>query len=162
MPPPMLFDVCKLDPDRVIYTREQIYERLPHRYEFKQLDGIVHMEEGLAVAYRDVGPDEWWVRGHVPGRPIFPGVMMLETAAHLSAFMMRYIDSDYKGFVAFGGVDDCKFRGAVTPPSRIYMVCRQSEDRPRRIGGDCQAFVDGEMVFEAKITGLPMSAEPSA
>jgi len=158
----LIFDVAKLDPDRVLFTREQIYQRLPHRHEFKQLDGILHIEDGLAVAYRDIRSDEWWVRGHVPGRPIFPGVLMLETAAHLSAFLMRYIDEDYKGFVAFGGVDGCKFRGAVTPPSRIYMVCRQSEDRPRRITGACQAFANGEMVFEAKITGLPMSDEPSA
>ncbi|MFQ5489547.1 MAG: 3-hydroxyacyl-ACP dehydratase FabZ family protein [Phycisphaerae bacterium] len=162
MPPPLLFDFSRLEADRVLYTRDQIYERLPHRYEFMQLDGIVHMEDRLAVAYRDVRPDEWWVRGHVPGRPIFPGVLMLETAAHLSAFLMRYIDSSYDGFVAFGGVDSCKFRGAVIPPSRIYMVCRETEDRPRRIGGDCQAFVNGTMVFEAKITGLPMPNETPA
>ncbi len=157
MPPPLLCDLDSIDLDRVVYTRDQIYEKLPHRFEFKQLDGIVHVDaEGqLAVAYREVRMDEWWVRGHVPGRPIFPGVLMLETAAHLAAFMMRYL-SGYEGFVAYGGVDGCKFRDAVIPPSRIYMVCRKAEDRPRRISGDCQALVNGRLVFEARITGLPV------
>lgn len=158
MPPPLLYDLDKVDLNRVVYTREQIYAKLPHRFEFMQLGGIVHVDRqaGVAVAYRDVRADEWWVRGHVPGTPIFPGVLMLETAAQLAAFMMRYVD-DYEGFVAFGGVDRCKFRGAVTPPARIIMICRKSEDRPRRIAGDCQAVVEGVVVFEATITGLPVS-----
>jgi 3-hydroxyacyl-[acyl-carrier-protein] dehydratase len=157
VPPPLLYDLDKIDLDQVVYTREQIYARLPHRFEFMQLGGIVHVDlsAGVAVAFRDVRPDEWWVRGHVPGNPIFPGVLMLETAAQLAAFMMRYVQ-DYEGFVAFGGVDRCKFRGAVTPPTRIYMICKKGEDRPRRIAGDCQAVVEGTLVFEATITGLPM------
>ena len=157
MPPPLLCDLASIDLERVIFTRQEIYEKLPHRFEFMQLDGIVHVDEegAVAVAYRDVRVDEWWVRGHVPGRPIFPGVLMLETAAHLAAFMMRYI-AGYEGFVAYGGVDRCKFRDAVVPPARVYMICCKAEDRPRRITADCQAVVDGRLVFEARITGLPM------
>ena len=82
--------------------------------------------------------------------------MMLETAAQLAGFMMRYLRG-YEGFVAYGGVDRCKFRDAVVPPARIYMICRKAEDRPRRIAGDCQAVVDGKLVFEARITGLSIS-----
>ena len=162
MPPPLLYDLDSIDLDRVLFTREQIYEKLPHRFEFMQLDGIIHMDEaaGVAVAYRDICLDDWWARGHVPGRPIFPGVLMLEVSAHLSAFMMRYLDG-YDGFVAFGGVDKCKFRDAVTPPARMYMICRRVEDRPRRISGDCQGIVDGSLVFEAQITGLPIPNTPA-
>ena len=158
MPPPLLCDLAAIDLKRVIYTREQIYEKLPHRFEFMHLDGIVHVDQQaeVAVAYRDVRLDEWWVRGHVPGQPIFPGVLMLETAAQLAGFMMRYL-SGYEGFVAYGGVDRCKFRDAVVPPARIYMICRKAEDRPRRIAGDCQAVVEGKLVFEARITGLPIA-----
>ncbi len=160
MPPPLLCDLDSLDLSRVLYTREQIYARLPHRHEFMHLDGIVHFdpEAELAVAYRDIRTDEWWVRGHIPERPIFPGVLMLETAAQLAAFLLRYA-RDYKGFVAYGGVDSCKFRDAVLPPCRLYMVCRKAEDRPRRIVGDCQGLVNGKLVFEARITGLPLPAD---
>ena len=159
MPPLLLYDLDTIDPQRVLYTREQIYARLPQRFEFEQLDGILHMDHDalVAVAYREVRPDEWWARGHVPGNPIFPGVLMLETAAQLAAFMTKYI-REYHGFVAFGGVDRCKFRGAVIPPARIYMICHQIENRNRRIAGECQAIVDGKLVFEATITGLPVEA----
>lgn len=161
MPPPLLYDLTKVDLDRVIFTREQIYDRLPHRFEFMQLDAVVHVdrEARVAIAYRDVRSDEWWVRGHVPGRPIFPGVLMLETSAQLAAFVSAYIH-EFAGFMAFGGVDNCKFRGAVIPPARIYMVCRQIENRPRRIAADCQAVLGQAVVFEARITGLPISSDP--
>ena len=157
MPPPLIFDLSAIDLDQVLFTREQVYQKLPHRFEFMHLDAVVHLDSAaeVAVAYRDVRPDEWWVRGHVPGRPIFPGVLMLETAAQLAAFVSKCL-SGYAGFVAFGGVDRCKFRSAVTPPARIYMVCHQIENRPRRIAADCQAVVDGVVVFEACITGLPI------
>jgi len=156
-----LCNLSRLDLDRVLMTREQIYERLPHRYEFMQLDGMIHldMEARLAVAYRDVRTDEWWVRGHVPGRPIFPGVLMLESAAQLAAFLTRYA-AIYEGFVAFGGVDRCKFRDAVTPPARIHLLCHEVENRPRRVAAECQGLVNGNLVFEAVITGLPIPNQP--
>ncbi len=161
VPPQLLYDLGKVDLSQVVYTREAIYERLPHRYEFMQLDGIVHLdrEAAVAIAYRDVREDDWWVRGHVPGRPIFPGVLMLETAAQLAAFTCKYVH-EYQGFVAFGGVDRCKFRDAVTPPSRLFFVCHQIENKPRRIAADCQGLVDGAVVFEARITGLPIPNAP--
>jgi 3-hydroxyacyl-[acyl-carrier-protein] dehydratase len=102
--------------------------------------------------------DEWWVRGHVPGRPIFPGVLMLEMAAQTAAFFSRYI-YDLTNFIAFGGVDDCKFRDAVVPPARIYLICQQLEVRPRRIRCRTQAVVGGRLVFEATITGLQLPSD---
>ncbi|MCP4250880.1 MAG: beta-hydroxyacyl-ACP dehydratase [bacterium] len=157
MPPPLLYDLDRVDLDRVLFTRDQIYERLPHRFEFMQLDGIVHLdqEDNVAIAYREVRRDDWWVRGHVPGRPIFPGVLMLESAAQLAAFVTRYARG-FEGFVAFGGVDRCKFREAVVPPARLLLICRQTENRPRRIAAECQGLVKGKLVFEAVITGLPI------
>jgi 3-hydroxyacyl-[acyl-carrier-protein] dehydratase len=158
MPPPLLFDLDPIDLDRVLFSREDIYSKLPQAFEFAQLDGISYFdaERGEGVAYRDVKPDEWWVRGHVPGRPIFPGVLMLESAAQVAAFFTRYV-LGHEGFVAFGGVDKCKFREAVIPPARIYFLCKRAEERPRRIVCHTQGVVNGAIVFEALITGLPMA-----
>lgn len=158
MPPPLLFDLDRIDLDRVLVTREEIYSKLPQAFEFAQLDGVTYFdaERGVGVAFRDVKPDEWWVRGHVPGRPIFPGVLMLESAAQVAAFFTKYV-LGYEGFVAFGGVDKCKFREAVIPPARIYLLCKRTEERPRRIICQTQGIVDGAIVFEAVITGLPMA-----
>lgn len=157
MPPPLLADPGQIDLDRVIYSREEIYRILPQQFEFKQLDAICHYDREARVfaARRDVRLDEWWVRGHVPGHPIFPGVLMLESAAQLSAFTCKYVDG-YQGMIGFGGVDDCKFRAAVIPPATLLLLCHEVENRSRRIVCRTQALCAGTLIFEATITGLAL------
>jgi 3-hydroxyacyl-[acyl-carrier-protein] dehydratase len=155
MPAQPFIDLATLDFDNPVADREGIYKVNPHRFEFAQLDGIVRldMKEHVIVGYRDVKADEFWVRGHIPGRPIFPGVLMIETAAQLVSYYVMSQHPD-KGFLGFGGVDGVKFRGAVTPGQRIVMMGKLVEIRPRRCIGDTQAFVDGKMVYEGRITGM--------
>lgn len=155
MPPPLLADLEAINLDETCLTREEIYERLPHRYEFELLDGVCHVDEAkkVIVAYRDVTADDWWIRGHVPGRPLFPGVLMLEMAAQLSAVMAKLLGG-FDGFIAFGGVDQCKFRETVTPPARFYLISAGADYRKRRIVSNTQGVVDGRMIFEARITGM--------
>jgi 3-hydroxyacyl-[acyl-carrier-protein] dehydratase len=155
MPTKPLFDLSLIDTSKVPIDQDAIYEVNPHRYEFKQLDGIhlCDFENGCIAGYRDVRDDEFWVRGHIPGRPIFPGVLMMETAAQLvSYYAMQAMPG--KGFLGFGGVQDVKFRGSVEPGSRILMIGSMVELRPRRAIGATQAYVDGKMVYEGTITGL--------
>lgn len=157
MPPPLILDPSTVDLNRVLYSREDIYRTLPQQYEFKQLDRICHYdpEKGISVAIRDVREDEWWVRGHVPGNPIFPGVLMLEAVAQLSAYTCKYMHG-FQGMIAYGGVDKCKFRAPVIPPTRLVLLCQEVENRSRRIVCDTQALEEGTLVFEATITGLAM------
>jgi 3-hydroxyacyl-[acyl-carrier-protein] dehydratase len=161
LPPPLLYDLSHVDLDRVVITQEEIYQALPQRHEFIQLHGIIHTDRdaGVVVAYRDISADEWWAKAHVPGAPVFPGVLMLETAAQLAAFWTSYY-ADFSGFVAFGGVDKCKFRDAVIPPARIVIISKMVEARPRRIAADCQALMNDRLIFEARITGLPLAGGP--
>jgi len=161
MPPSPLLDLAVLDCSRILYPREHIYSVLPQQHEFAQLDAVIHLDkqDGTGAAYRDVRPDEWWCRGHMPGHPIFPGVLMLESAAQLAAFVRSVVLPDDDGaFMAFGGIDNVKFRGSVEPPSRIILVGRGVEHRSRRFIYDVQSFVNGEIVFEGRITGLRMKA----
>ncbi len=157
MPSSPILDPATLDPDCLIRTRDEIYQALPQRYEFRQLDGICYYDaqNRIAAAVRDVRLDEWWVRGHIPRKPIFPGVLMLEAAAQLSAYTCKYMHG-FSGMVAFGGIDHCKFRTAVFPPARLILVCREIENRSRRIICETQAFVAGALAFEATITGLAL------
>jgi len=150
-------DLSTLDLNKLCVTREQIYERLPHRHEFMQVDGIIHLdrERRLAVGLRDIREDEFWVRGHIPGRPLFPGVLMLESAAHMASYLSQELCPDDR-FLGFGGVDGVKFRGAVAPPARMYLLLKAIDIRPRRTICDAQGIVDGKLVFEARITGLPI------
>ena len=156
MPPKPLFDVSRIDTAKVLVDRKWIYRVNPHRFEFQQLDGICMLDRvnGLLVGYRDVRPDEFWVRGHIPGRPLFPGVLMIETAAQLVGYFVMSGPERHGDFLGFGGVDGVKFRGTVQPGQRIIMMGKIVECRPRRCVGATQAFVDGQMVYEGLITGM--------
>jgi 3-hydroxyacyl-[acyl-carrier-protein] dehydratase len=155
MPPEPLFDISKLDPSKVLVDHAGIYQVNPHRYEFELLDGILHMDtEAMVIAgYRDVKADEFWVRCHIPGRPIFPGVLMIETAAQLVSYYVMS-QTPNKGFMGFGGVTDVKFRGMVQPGDRLIMVGKLIELRSRRCIGATQGYVNGTLVFEGSITGM--------
>jgi 3-hydroxyacyl-[acyl-carrier-protein] dehydratase len=157
MPPQPIVDLSAISMDRTLVDRDGIYKVNPHRFEFQQLDGILALDRqiGMLVGYRDVRADEFWVRGHIPGRPIFPGVLMIETAAQLvSYYVMSDPASRPGGFLGFGGVDGVKFRSSVVPGQRIIMAGRMVDMRPRKITGATQAFVDGQMVYEGVITGM--------
>ena len=155
MPPEPIIDLSRIDRTKIAVSREEIYQVIPHRYEFQQLSGIYFVDlEGMTIAgFRHVRSDEFWVRGHIPGRPIFPGVLMIETAAQLVGYCAGRLEPD-KGFLGFAGVDKVKFRGQVVPGQRVDMVGRMVEFKSRRCVGDTQAFVDGTQVFEGRITGM--------
>lgn len=157
MPPPLLIDLTQVDLHRTFLTRQQIYERLPHAFEFQLLDGLCLLDRDrkLAVAYADIDSESWWVRGHIPGRPLLPGVLMLEMAAQSSAILAGALGG-HDAFVGFGGIDRCKFRETVVPPARLYILCVSVEYRPRRVISDTQGVVDARLIFEARITGMTL------
>ena len=155
MPAKMLFDTADIDMTKTIATREDIYEVNPHRYEFMLLDGVIHHDNdsGEIIGFRETRDDEFWVKGHIPGRPLFPGVLMIESAAQLVSYFVMKMEPA-KGFLGFGGVTDVKFRGAVVPGDRLVFLGKLLEHRPRRSVGLVQGYVGDRMVFEGKITGM--------
>ncbi len=157
MPPPLLIDLEKVDLGQVLLTREQIYEHLPHRFEFMLLSGVCHLDLDMpiVVAYMDLKPDDWWVRGHIPGGPLLPGVLMLEVAGHASALLAK-LALKQDGFIGFGGVEHCKFRESVVPPSRLYILSHATDLRLRRIISETQGVADDKLIFEAQVTGMRM------
>jgi 3-hydroxyacyl-[acyl-carrier-protein] dehydratase len=161
MPPPTILDPSSIDTSRLLYTREQIYQFLPQRYEFEQLHGIIRVDQDAKVAagIRSVKADEWWCRGHMPGAPLFPGVLMIECAAQLAAFIQHLLYPMKGEFMAFGGIDGAKFRGSVAPPAELIVLVKEVEARSRRYVCDVQTFCNDLMVFEARITGVPWIKE---
>jgi 3-hydroxyacyl-[acyl-carrier-protein] dehydratase len=157
MPPQFLFDLAAIDLKHILYDRDVIRQYNPQRGQMEHLDAIVHVNEPGAqlLGYKDVRDDEFWVAGHIPGRPLLPGVVMLECGAQLASFYTRKV-SGWTGFVGFGGVEDCKFRKQVIPGQRMYILGQKIWERHRRLGCKVQGVVEGEIAFEATIVGAQL------
>ena len=157
MPPALLVDINAIDLNRIVFDVEAIEQVNPHRHEMRQLDAIVHFDKdfGTVVRYKDITDNEFWVRGHIPGRPIMPGVIMLEAAAQLASFSAKKVNR-LEGFIVFSGLEDVKFRLQVIPGSRLYLLGKFVEVRRRRFKLAAQGVVEGQMVFHATILGMPI------
>ena len=149
-----IFDIEGIDLTKVTYDQEAIRKANPQRGHMEHLNGIVYTapELGRLIGFKDVRADEFWVEGHIPGRPLLPGVIMIEAGAQLSSFYTRMFVG-WKGFIGFGGVESVKFRTSVAPGCRMYLLGQKLWERHRRIGSLVQGLVDGVRVFEAEITG---------
>lgn len=156
MPQKFFVHPGELELNKVVFGVEAIREMNPQRHEMEQLHGILLFdpENRIIAGYRDVKDDEFWVRGHIPGRPLLPGVLMVECAAQLSSFYYRWLFKEEKRFFGFGGIENVRFRGTVVPGDRLIMVGKCEDIRLRRAIFDCQGFVKGKMVFEGRIIGM--------
>jgi len=157
MPPQRLIDPATYDTGKVVMTLEEIRKHNPQRYEMEQLSGVLRLDPaaGEIVACKDVGHEEFWIRGHIPGRPLMPGVIVIEAAAQMCSLYYNVVAGSDK-FIGFGGVDAVKFRGQVVPGDKLILLGKVLEIRPRRAVFDTQGVVGDRLVFEACITGMPM------
>ncbi len=160
MPPALLFDLSQIDLNaRPLFDREAILKVNPQNYEMQQLDGILWFdkEKQLILGYKDVTDHEFWVRGHIPGRPLMPGVIMVECAAQLLSFFMKKIFEEV-GFIGFAGIDETKFRSVVEPGKRLYLLGKitsyKKKERTTHVTTYVQGVVDGKMVFETTVSGM--------
>lgn len=151
----LLVDLSALDLNKPVITIEDIRTVIPHRYEMEQLSGIIQFdpEQKIIIGYKDISSDEFWVRGHIPGRPLMPGVLMLEAAAQLCTYYYKKTTNDDR-FLGFGGIDKVKFRGKVVPGDKLIIIAKNNELRSRRAVFDTQGVVGGKLVFEAVIIGM--------
>jgi 3-hydroxyacyl-[acyl-carrier-protein] dehydratase len=155
MPPALLFDYKILDLNHLEYDRGIIAEVNPQSYEMAQLDGIIwhDLSKMMCLGYKDATEKEFWVRGHIPGRPIMPGVIMVEAAAQLCSFFMRKIYG-LKEFIGFAGIDETKFRETVVPGDRLYLLGHIHKVRSRQFSAKVQGVVNDKLAFETIISGM--------
>ncbi|MFH1549039.1 MAG: 3-hydroxyacyl-ACP dehydratase FabZ family protein [Planctomycetota bacterium] len=159
MPPKTLVNLEEIDLNTVEVDIEGIRQSNPQRYEMEQLTGIIRFapEQGYVVGYKDITENEFWVRGHIPERPLMPGVIMCEAAAQLCTYYYKNsLPESRDRFVGFGGMQDVKFRGTVQVGDKLILIARSIELKPRRATFQAQGLVDGKIVFEAKIIGMPV------
>jgi 3-hydroxyacyl-[acyl-carrier-protein] dehydratase len=154
MPPPFLYDISGIDLDQIVYDQEAIRKANPQRGPMEHLNAIVYAkpELGQIIGCKDVRADEFWVPHHIPGRPLLPGVLMIEAGAQLASFYTRTFEN-WTGFIGFGGAEDIRFRQVVEPGCRMYLIGLKMWERHRRICCRIQGMVKGSLVFEASIVG---------
>jgi len=161
---PLIIEFSEFDTNNVVADIEEIRRYNPQRHEMEHLTAICHQdtERNILVGYKDLGPDEFWVRGHMPGIPIMPGVIMCEAAAQLASYYCRkhqLID----GMVGFGGLEEVRFRGIVRPGDRFVIAARLLKLRRLLMTSEFQCFVDENMVCEGILKGirLPIDEPPA-
>ncbi len=157
MPPKYLFDISGIDFNQILFDQEYIRSCIPQRGDMEHLNAIVWADGDAhrIIGYKDVRENEFWVPGHIPGRPLFPGVLMIEAAAQLCSFFVRKYEG-WDGFIGFGGVNDCKFRQQVVPGQRLYLIAERIWERHSRFCSNVQGLVNDTIAFEAQIVGLQM------
>jgi 3-hydroxyacyl-[acyl-carrier-protein] dehydratase len=155
----MELDLAALDFDHPLAGIEQIREANPQRFEFEMLSGIVHIdpERHLIVGFKDVRDDEFWVRGHMPGIPLFPGVLMCEAAAQLCCFYYVHQKvGDPGNLLGLGSLDEARFVRTVKPGERLVLVGTGLKVHRRMTRFNVLGYVGEERAFEVVVTGMPI------
>ena len=159
-------DLSSLDLDHVAVDRAELDRHLAQRGTFQTLDHVVHEapEDGVVVGVKTIREDDWWADDHIPGRPMFPGAMMIETAAQIASYdyTAHRTTPEKLGerFVGFGGVDKARFRGLVTPGCRMVFVVKLQRAGSRMFRYSVQGFterdgvISDDCVFEADVLGV--------
>ena len=144
MPPQMIYSLDNIDFDKPVFTLEEIRQVNPQRFEMEQLTAILHVDrEGNGViGYKDITPNEFWVRGHMPDFPLMPGVVLCECAAQLAGFYARKYELLQGDFLGFGGMEEVRFRSPVFVGDRLLIMVKMTKLRPgRRAEFAFQGFV---------------------
>jgi 3-hydroxyacyl-[acyl-carrier-protein] dehydratase len=141
--------------------RAEIEAILPHRDPFLLLDEVTELEPGVrVVARKRVREDEWYLAGHFPGRPIMPGVLMVEALAQTGAMAVLSEEENRGKLVLFAGIDDVRFKRIVTPGDELELVCELERVRGPIGRGKARATVDGELAVRGTLT-FAVTDEPT-
>jgi len=155
-----LVDLSGIDMSATAASREQMFELIHHRDEMALLDRVIWVSEDTSegVGILKVRGDEFWVRGHFPSKPMFPGVLMVEAGAQLACYLYnRYYGQLH--LAAFLRIENCVFRRSLTVGEEMLVLCKGIKVTPRRFISHVEGVVDGQICFEAKITGMRIPDE---
>lgn len=133
-------------------TVEDIQRIIPHRHPFLLVDRILELEEGKrAVGIKNVSVNEPFFQGHFPGRPIMPGVLIVEALAQVGACAILS-DKDNRGKLAlFAGIDGMRFKRQVVPGDCLTLEVELTRVKGPVGKGRARASVGGEVAAEGEL-----------
>ena len=133
--------------------RDAIEAILPHREPFLLIDEVLELEPGQRVrARKRVREDEWYLRGHFPGRPVMPGVLIVEAMAQTGAVAVLSEEENRGRLALFAGIDDTRFKRIVEPGDELELECTLEQVRGPIGKGKARATVDGELAARGMLT----------
>lgn len=140
--------------DSIVLSVEEIHKLLPHRYPFALVDRILEYVPGKrAVGLKNVSFNEPQFQGHIPGRPLMPGVLIIEAMAQVGGVVLTQLPGMEGSFFAFAGLDKVRFRRPVVPGDQLVMSVellsfkRKFGKMQGRATVDGQLAAEGEMLF---------------
>ncbi len=157
----LIVDPSEYDLNNVIADIEEIRKCNCQRFEMEHLTAIVYedTERNICVGYKDITSEEFWIRGHMPGMPIMPGVIMCEAAAQVASFYVQHQRLMDAGMMGFGGLEEVRFRGVVHPGDRLVIAGRLTKIRRALMVSRFQCIVGDNIVCEGIIKGIPLPVE---
>jgi 3-hydroxyacyl-[acyl-carrier-protein] dehydratase len=133
--------------------KAEIEAILPHRDPFLLIDEVVELEPGVrVVARRRVREDEWYFAGHFPGRPIMPGVLIVEAMAQTGAIAVLCEEQNRGRLALFAGIDGVRFKRIVEPGEELELTCDLERVRGPVGKGRAEARVAGELAARGTLT----------
>ena len=136
---------------------QEIMALLPHRYPFLLVDRVIEfIPDKLAIGIKNVTLNEPFFPGHFPGRPVMPGVLIIEALAQTGGVLAlkSLPEEERTGSIFFTGIDEARFRRPVVPGDQLRLVLNVLKHRREIWIFSGEAFVDGERVAEAKIMAM--------
>ncbi|MDP1699839.1 MAG: 3-hydroxyacyl-ACP dehydratase FabZ [Aestuariivirga sp.] len=137
----------------------RIMKLLPHRYPFLLIDRMIDMDgEEQGTAIKNVTINEPFFQGHFPGKPVMPGVLLVEAMAQAAgALVLNYLGDAHAGkLVFFMSIDKARFRKPVLPGDVVHFHVKLSNKRAPVWKYWAEAHVDGKKVAEAEIGAMLM------
>lgn len=134
-------------------NKEEIKNIIPQRDPFLMIDEVEEYVPGeSAIAYKNVNEQEWYFKGHFPGNPIMPGVLIAESLAQTGAVAILSMDENKGKNALFGEIDKMKFKRKVVPGDRLKLEVKIIK-RKGPIGvGEAIATVDEKIVAKGELT----------
>ena len=138
---------------QAIMDSEQIMNILPHRPPFLFIDKILKISENSITGLKYVSPDEPYFKGHVPGRPVMPGVLQIEAMAQVGGVLVLSTFPDPENYLTFfGRIENAKFKRPVEPGDTLIFELELLSPIRRGISHMfARAYVDGELTTEAEM-----------